>query len=226
MDFFTMPKSNLVLNGGGWWNFKSIDSCFIKNQRTFFQLARNDDKCVTMQSWTSAHKDMNMQMYLPRKSSWSVSLSYTSTSNSWPGTSWTITWCTGHTHTRTWRLTEGMYGSWLRPHATMNENEHSRSCKNLITQIEDKVKWFMIELLQWWHKYEAFHGTFHSTYLINLLPLGRVCVVNMFGGEGLRADPQYGIGVRQAGHNTFHVVVLGYYILCLQQVDAYHTLGK
>ncbi|TNN81341.1 hypothetical protein EYF80_008397 [Liparis tanakae] len=28
----------------------------------------------------------------------------------------------------------------------------------------------------------------------DLFPLGRVCVVNVFGGEGLRANPQNGIG--------------------------------
>lgn len=51
--------------------------------------------------------------------------------------------------------------------------------------------------------------TLHSSYLVHLFPLGRVCVVDVFGGEGLRADPQYGIGVRQASHDPFHVVVLG-----------------
>lgn len=43
--------------------------------------------------------------YLPRKSSWSGSLSNTSTSNSWPGTSWTITWHT-YTHTHKWTNTQ------------------------------------------------------------------------------------------------------------------------
>lgn len=47
----------------------------------------------------TANMDKNESWYLPMKSSWSGSLSNTSTSSSWPGTSWTITW-----HTDKWHM--------------------------------------------------------------------------------------------------------------------------
>lgn len=52
-------------------------------------------------------------------------------------------------------------------------------------------------------------------HLVHLPPLGRVCVVDVFGGEGLRADPQYGVRVGQTGHDPFHVVILGCQVLGL-----------
>lgn len=63
-----------------------------------------------------------------------------------------------------------------------------------------------------------------TSHLVRLVPLGRVGVVHMFGGEMLRADPCYGIRVGQAGHHPFHVAVLSCQVLCLQQVDPHHSL--
>lgn len=42
----------------------------------------------------------------------------------------------------------------------------------------------------------------------------------------LRADPCYGIRVRQAGHHPFHIAVLSFQVLCFQQVDPHHSLYK
>lgn len=63
-----------------------------------------------------------------------------------------------------------------------------------------------------------------ASHLVHLVPLGRVGVVHVFGGEVLRADPCYGIRVGQAGHHPFHIAVLSCQVLCLQQVDPHHSL--
>lgn len=161
----------------------------------------------TPETWT-------MHMYLPRKSSLSGSLSYTSTSNSWPGTSWTMTWCTRHTH----KVMKIDRGTWIEVGCALMwpwmKMKHSLRCDSLIPQIQNKVKWYMIEssntcTCRVMITHISFHKTFHCSYLIYLFPLRRVCVVNVFGGEVLRANPQYGIGVGQASHNPFHVVVFG-----------------
>lgn len=109
-----------------------------------------------------------------------------------------------------------LYGRWLWPHVTMNENGHSWhwTSSTRLTQNAVRTRGLSVP------------PSDSSSYLIHLFPLGRGSVVNVLGGKGLRADPQNGVGVRQAGHDPFHIVVFSCEILCLQQVDAYHPLGE
>lgn len=111
----------------------------------------------------SRQETWTMHMYLPRKSSWSGSLSYTSTSNSWPGTSWTMTWCTRHIQGHE-DLTICMEAS-RGPHLAMNENE--LYCNSLDLQIQNRVKWFMIWVFK--HLYTWSNDDTNFKHFIKLL---------------------------------------------------------
>lgn len=126
------------------------------------------------------------------------------------------------THTRTWKLTGtwGRGGRWQRPHVNRSEKRgiSIASPIYLIRLRKTKMEWRWLPSFTWNSRNQT------TSHLVRLVPLGRVGVVLMFGGEMLRADPCYGIRVGQAGHHPFHVAVLSCQVLGLQQVDPHHSL--
>lgn len=133
-----------------------------------------------------------------------------------------MTWCTRHTQGH-----ENWQGCWGGGGlaATSYQQEWKRGHFYCFADLFDQTKKNQMEW-RWLPSFTWNSRNKTTSHLVRLVPLGRVGVVHMFGGEMLRADPCYGIRVRQAGHHPFHIAVLSCQVLCLQQVDPHHSLKK